>query len=133
MHQITMYVTACQANGNSEKDIALMIVCDFLGSLNVWWDNYLTSAQNQEILTAIKQEPNEAGVMVIKIDIIYILIQAIIYHFVGSVKKNTESHTYLLQNLKYVSLSHFRWYKDVFLAKVMDTADASSAYWKLNS
>ena len=45
MHQIMMYATTCQANGNSKKDIALMKICDFLGSLNGWWDNYLIPAQ----------------------------------------------------------------------------------------
>ena len=105
-----------------------MIICDFLGSLNGWWDNYLTLAQKQEILTDVKHEVNEAGITVTKTDIIYTLIQAIIYHFVRSVNNNTESHRYLLQNLKCAFLSHFRWYKNVFLAKVMGRADTNSAY-----
>ena len=107
MHQIMMYSTACQTNENSKKDITLMIICGFMGALNGWWDNYLTPAQRSKILTAVKHEINEAGVTVEKIDIIYTLIQAIIYHFIGSLNNNIESHRYLLQNLKCVSLSHF--------------------------
>ena len=59
---------------------------------------------------------NEAGVEIARSDIIYTLIQAIMYHFIGSINNNTETHRYLLQNLKCVYLSHFRLYKDVFLA-----------------
>ena len=61
IHQIMMYATACQTIGNPEKNIALIIICGFLGSLNGWWNNYLTMAQKQEILTVVKHEVNEAG------------------------------------------------------------------------
>ena len=125
-----MYATVCQTNHNFEKDIALMLICGFMGSLKGWWKNYLTPIQRNKILTSVKIEVNEAGEEIQKPNILYTLIQSIVYHFIGTVSSNVESQRYLLQNLKCVSLAHFRWYKDIFLAKVMGRSDANSAYWK---
>ena len=74
MHQMLMYATVCQTNHNSKKDIALMLICNFMGSLKGWWENYLTSTQRNEILTYVKTETNADGVEIQKPDILYTLV-----------------------------------------------------------
>ena len=103
-----MYATACNSTNNEKNDIALMIICGFMGSLKGWWDNYLVAVQRTEILRDFKLERNESGQEVRKSDIIYTLIQVTVYHFIGVVTNNDESQIYLFQNLKCVSLAHFR-------------------------
>ena len=53
MHQIMMYFTACQTNNNSEKDITLIIICDFMGALK--------GCRRSKILGVIKLKRNETG------------------------------------------------------------------------
>ena len=96
MHQILMYATVCQTNHNSEKDIVLILICGFMGSLKGWWKNYLTSTQRNKLLTSIKIETNAEGVEIQKPDILYTLVQSFVYHFIGTVSSNAESQRYLL-------------------------------------
>ena len=51
-----MYSTTCQTNGNSEKNITLMVIREFMGALNGWWDNYVIPTQQSEILSVVKHE-----------------------------------------------------------------------------
>ncbi|KAI8545611.1 hypothetical protein RHMOL_Rhmol07G0053100 [Rhododendron molle] len=125
IHQMMMYSTICSQNENSGRKIATWITTGFTGMIKGWWDNILSAAQRAEILTAIKIENNEA-----KEDAVYTLVQAIVLHFIGHWDNQRERSRELLQNLKCPTLTHFRWYKDVFLAKVMQRTDANSEHWK---
>ena len=69
-----MYATVCQTNNNYEKDIVLLLIYGFMGSLKGWWENYLTPIQRNEILTSVKIEVNDDGVEIQKPDIVYTLI-----------------------------------------------------------
>ncbi|XP_058181167.1 uncharacterized protein LOC131299598 [Rhododendron vialii] len=121
-----MYSTICTNNKNEDKEVAGWITVGFTGMLKGWWDNILTTNQRQEILNAVKT--TETGT--IKQDAVYTLVQSIILHFVGHWDNQRERSRELLQNLKCPTLTHFRWYKDVFLAKVMQRIDANSEHWK---
>ena len=44
-----------------------------------------------EVLNNVKHEHNEAGQIIEQPEIIYTLIQAILFHFVGSINNNTKS------------------------------------------
>ncbi|KAI8554885.1 hypothetical protein RHMOL_Rhmol05G0131500 [Rhododendron molle] len=125
VHQMMMYSTICSQNNNSGREIATWITAGFTGMIKGWWDNILSAIQRVEILTAIKIENNEQ-----KDDAVYTLVQAIILHFIGHWDNQREQSRELLQNLKCPTLTHFRWYKDVFLAKVMQRTDANSEHWK---
>ena len=46
------------------------------------------------------------------------------------IQKNIEKKFCSLVNLKCPTLSDFRWYRDVFLSKVLARNDNSQPYWK---
>ncbi|KAG5573150.1 hypothetical protein H5410_062916 [Solanum commersonii] len=54
----------------------------------------------------------------------------IIEHFSGRWSDNSETIRTLLQNLRCKSLTSFRYYKDVFLCRVMELPECNSTHWK---
>ncbi|XP_028111364.1 uncharacterized protein LOC114309755 [Camellia sinensis] len=131
LHQMMMYATVCHQYSNNDQAIAKFIINGFTGVLKGWWDNIMTPIQQTEILTAIKLELDPTtNQQVQQPDAVYTLIQTIIYHFVGTSTSTQDRGRELLQNLRCPSLTHFRWYKDVFLLKVTQRPDANSTHWK---
>ena len=128
VHEMLIYATACKANNNDDKSCVIMIISGFTETLKSWWDNYLTINQKNKILCAVKIEANAQGQPVSVTDVVYTLVQTIIYHFIGSGSNNDESQRYLIQNLKCLSLAHYRWYKAIFLTKIMLRGYANSIY-----
>ena len=55
---------------------------------------------------------------------------AITKHFIGDPKIFEEKNLEILQNLRCRTLSDFKWYHDVFLAKLMSREDARASFWK---
>ena len=88
VHEMLIYATECKTNNNDDKSCAVMIISGFTGTLRGWWDNYLTTNQKNEILGEVKIEANAQGQPVSVTDIIYTLVQTIIYHFIGYVSNN---------------------------------------------
>ena len=97
----------------------------FYWILKGWWDHCITSEQKLEIFNAIKIENN-----VTTQDAIYTLMMTILEHFTGGVTDHGEKNRTLVQNLKCPTLTHFRWYKDTFLSRVMLLHDANNVHWK---
>ena len=61
---------------------------------------------------------------------IHTLIYAITKHFLGD-PLSFQSRSYkILQNLHYDKLSDYRWYKEVYFAKVHTRTDCNQPYWK---
>ncbi|KAG5573152.1 hypothetical protein H5410_062918 [Solanum commersonii] len=110
-----MYSTICKTNKNSDKTIADMITAGFTGQLKGWWDNYLNQTQRDTVLMAVKQEGDQ-----ITQNAVYTLVLNIIEHFSGRWSDNSETIRTLLQNLRCKTLTSFRYYKDVFLCRVME-------------
>ena len=121
-----MYATVCKQNNNSDKDIANFITCDFTGILKCWWDHCITLEQNLKIFNVIKTKNN-----ILTQDAVYTIIMTILEHFSGGVTDHGEKNRTLLQNLKFPTLTHFRWYKDTFLNRIMLLNDGNNIYWKL--
>ena len=122
IHRMMMYSTICKSNGNTDKDIAKMIIAGFTGQLKGWWDNYLSQNNKDNILSAIKEENSQ------QIDnSVYTLVVNIIEHFTGRWSDNSENIRTLLQNLRCRTL---RWYKDTFLSRVMELKESNSAHWR---
>ncbi|XP_058218318.1 uncharacterized protein LOC131329239 [Rhododendron vialii] len=113
VHQMMMYNTICVNNQNEDKQVAGWITVGFTGMIKGWWDNVLIANQRSKILNAVKI--NEKGEQIQ--DAVYTLVQSIILHFVGHWDNQRERSRELLENLKCPTLTYFRWYKDVFLAK----------------
>ncbi|KAG5568029.1 hypothetical protein H5410_064957 [Solanum commersonii] len=105
-NRILMYSTICKPNKNSEKDTTNMIIVGFTGQLKSWWDNYLSKSQ------------------------LYTLVLTIIEHFSGRWSDNSETIRTMLQNLRCKILTSFRWYKDVFLSRVMKLPECNNSHWK---
>ncbi|KAL7168081.1 hypothetical protein ACSBR2_038512 [Camellia fascicularis] len=126
-----MYATVCRQYSNSDHAIVKFIINGFTGQLKGWWDNILTPQQHNEILTSVKLEVDPTTQQPVQTeDAVYTLIQTIILHFVGTSTSSSDRSRELLQNLRCPSLTHFRWYKDVFLIKVTQRPDANSSHWK---
>ncbi|KAG5577385.1 hypothetical protein H5410_057519 [Solanum commersonii] len=103
VHRMLMYSTICKTNKNSDKTIVDMITVGFTVQLKGWWDNYLNQDQRDKILQAVKLE--------------------------GEWSDNSETIRTLLQNLRCKTTS-FRYYKDVFLCKVMELPECNNTHWK---
>ena len=126
-----MYATICKQNNTSDHQIVKFIVIGFTRILKGWWDNILTFTQQQEVLQAIKIETDPITHTVIHHeDAVYTLIQTIIYHFIETSDVSNDRNRELLQNLRCPYLTHFRWYKDLYLMKVMQRPDANIEHWK---
>ena len=99
-----------------------MIIAEFTGKLKGWWDNYLTEARRMTILTAVKEENGLVP------NLVYTLVLTIIEHFSGRWSDNSETIKTILQNLKCRTLTSFRWYKDVFLSRVMELTECNNSH-----
>ncbi|KAG5615834.1 hypothetical protein H5410_015658 [Solanum commersonii] len=97
----------------------------FTGQLKGWWDNYLNQTQRDTVLMAVKQEGDQ-----ITQNAVYTLVLNIIEHFSGRWSDNSETIRTLLQNLRCKTLTSFRYYKDVFLCRVMELPECNSTHWK---
>ena len=58
------------------------------------------------------------------------LIYSILKHFVGTPFNISSLVSDLLNNLRYPTMSDFRWYQDVFISRVMLRKDCHKPYWK---
>ena len=63
-------------------------------------------------------------------DVVNTLIFTITKHFVRDLNQYKERASYVLINLRFPHLSDFRWYKDVFISKVLSRNDCQQSYWK---
>ncbi|RVW20915.1 hypothetical protein CK203_110548 [Vitis vinifera] len=63
-------------------------------------------------------------------DAVATLIYSISKHFIGDPAKIKDKTADLLTNLKCPKLHDFRWYKEVFLTKVMLRSDCNQSFWK---
>ena len=58
------------------------------------------------------------------------IIYSISKHFIGNPTKIKDKTADLLTNLKCPKLHDFRWYREVFLTKVMLRSDYNKSFWK---
>ncbi|XP_068667495.1 uncharacterized protein, partial [Aristolochia californica] len=108
-----------------------MLTAGFSGALKGWWDNILTPEQHHEIYNSKKVIKTKSGQAYLgEDDAVYTLISCIVHHFIGHLTSTTDKGREVLQNFKCRTLSHFKWYKDVFITKVMQRPDANNEYWK---
>ncbi|KAG5573016.1 hypothetical protein H5410_062782 [Solanum commersonii] len=120
-----MYSTIYKINKNSDKTITDMITAGFTGQLKGWWDNYLNQEQRDRVLLVVKQEGDQ-----VTQNAVYTLVLNIIEHFSRRWSDNSETIRTLLQNLRCKTLTSFRYYKDVFLCRVMELPKCNSTHWK---
>ncbi|XLU80754.1 hypothetical protein S245_004174, partial [Arachis hypogaea] len=108
MCNMTMAATAYKMRNASDKEAAIMI----------------TNIQEKElIINSIKQEDQSP-------DATSTLIYTIIKNFVGDPSIFKDRMQTQLINLRCPTMSNYRWYKDVFMSKVMIRDDAHVSFWK---
>lgn len=118
----------------TDATICKMIVAGFTGQLKGWWDNFLSNEERQAIFEAKNQL---TGVDILgrqfpaeREDTIYTLMLTIIQYFGGRFTNQHENIRTLLNSLRCRYLGKFRWYKDTFLARVMDLPEFRLEHWK---
>ena len=130
---MTIVSTTYKLNNRlSNHVVAQTLVVRFIGQLKGWWDNCLTFEDRNGILKAYKiNEENE----VVKDeegqdieDALTTLIYLISKHFIGDLAKIKDKTADLLTNLKCPKLHDFRWYREVFLTKVMLRSDCNQSF-----
>ncbi|GKA49629.1 hypothetical protein Tco_0742702 [Tanacetum coccineum] len=133
LQEMTMAANAYKAHKNNELQIVQHLIAGFTGTLKGWWDSYLTEAEKFIILNAKKTIITNVNNMQTETqieDMTNTLIFAILKNFVGDPTAYQERNSVILLNLTCRKLSDFRWYKDVFITKVMTRPDCREAYWK---
>ena len=121
LHEMTLLTNVYKNHGKIDHQIAHLIVTGFTGQLKSWWDHYLNNDDRNEILTAVKREIDGSVIMIDKQhsqDVVNTLIFTITKHFVGDPNQYKER------------VSDFRWYKNVFISKVLSRNDCQQSYWK---
>ena len=134
LQETTMVSNIYKSKGKTNHQVAHALVIGFTGQLKGWWDNTLTEGNRTWLKQAFKKEANgqavknERGERIE--DAVNSLIFAITKHFIGDPDKYREESFDRLVILKCPKLSDFRWYKDVFLSKVLVRSANSQPYWK---
>ena len=133
LHEMTLLTNVYKNHGKLDHQIAHLIVIGFTGQLKSWWDHYLNNDDRNGILTAVKRETDGSIIMTDRQpsqDAVNTLIFTITKHFVGDPNQYKERASDVLINLRCPQLSDFRWYKDVFISKVLSRNDCQQSYWK---
>ena len=123
--------------------VAQTLIVGFTGQLKGRWDNYLMQEDMNAILKAKKiNEENEIAKdeeteytedAVATLIFSTTLIFSNSKHFIRDPSKIKDKTTNLLANLNCPKLQDFRWYKNMFLTKVMLISLAFSPFGKENS
>jgi hypothetical protein len=119
----------------SQPEVIDLLVSGFAGTLQAWWEKHLTNESKESIKYAVKTDAE--GILIFNEEIglgnsdaINTLFYTIIEHFIGTTSHLTSRIHDQLSNLRCPTLSNFRWYKDVFLSRVMSRDDSNQPFWK---
>ena len=132
---MTLLTNVYKNHGKQDHQIAHLIVTSFTGQLKGQWDHYLNNDDRNQIFTAVKRETDGNIIMTDRQpsqDAVNTLIFTITKHFVGDPNQQKERASDVLITLRCPQLSDFRWYKDVFISKVLSRNDYQQSYWKEN-
>jgi hypothetical protein len=122
-------------HGLSQPEVIDLLVSGFTGTLQAWWEKHLTDESKDSIKYAVKTDAEglpmfNEDVGLGHSDAINTLFYTIIEHFIGTPSHLTSRIHDQLSNLRCPTLSDFRWYKDVFLSRVMLKDDSNQPFWK---
>ena len=125
MGHMSMVATAYMNNHDLDHaKIVDLLTTGFSGTLRGWWEKYLTEESRESLKKAIKKDDEGSPIFDESIgwgihDGVNTLIYTIIKHFVGTPSNISSQINDYLNNLKYPTMSDYRWYQDVFISKVM--------------
>ncbi|KAK9268921.1 hypothetical protein L1049_000686 [Liquidambar formosana] len=135
MNKILMVVTAYKQRQNASNSQAFhLIITGFTSQLKGWWDHFLDDQYRHNIEHTTKVDNNNNPILDARgqpvSDNINTLIYTIVRHFLGDPLTIIERASEVLSHLRYLTLDDFRWYKYVFLSKVLLREDCQNDYWK---
>ena len=118
-----------------QPEIVNLLVTGFSGTLCGWWDSYLTEDSKESIKNAVKKIDEgfpifDESIGCVILDGVNTMIYTILKHFVGTPSNILSPISDLLNNLRYPTMSDYRWYQDVFISRVMLRKDCHKPYWK---
>ena len=121
-----------------QPEIVNLFFTGFSGTLRGWWDSYLTDKSKDSIKHAVKKNDECLPIFYENIgcsilDGVNTLIYTILKHFVGTPSNISSRVSDLLNNLRCPTMTDHRWYKDVFISRVMLRKDCHKPYWKERS
>ncbi|XP_070002975.1 uncharacterized protein [Nicotiana sylvestris] len=100
LHEIGIAVTAYKMKNASDKNAATLVVSGFTGSLKNWWDNYLSEDDKNQILNATT-----------------------IATIIKTENNNQTTELVAKEDATATLIYYFRWYKDMFIEKVLVRED----------
>ena len=112
-----MASTTYKSKGNSNYRNCVHLIVRFTGQLKEWWDNALIEEDKIFIQTSLDEKGNE--------NLVHTLIFAITKHFLGDPIAFQARTLEILQNIRCRKLSDYRWYKEVYFAKVHSRTDVN--------
>lgn len=137
LHEMEITITAYKLRKSGDKHSAHMLIAGFTGMFQHWWDNYLSEEEKNKILEAVTYKKvikteNEVHTTAIEPveDATATLLYCIAKHFIGEPKLFQDRSLEILNNLHCKKLGDFKWYKDMFIQKVMIRVDCNNDFWK---
>ena len=126
------YITTFKQLNQSE--IVEILASGFTGTLRSWWEKHITEDTRFSIINAYQLDNEGQPIFDESIGIpsdgVNTLIYTIIKYFIETPSNITERIHDQLSNLTCPTLSDFRWYKDVFMSRVMMRDDSNKPFWK---
>ena len=100
-----------------------LLILSFTGKLLSWWNHYLTEESKEEIKSAVQKDKDGRPIFDETIgegvpDGVNTLIYTITRHFIGTPSNITTKIHDQLNNLRFTTLSDYRWYEDVLPAYI---------------
>ncbi|KAG2684687.1 hypothetical protein I3760_10G086900 [Carya illinoinensis] len=140
LNRMSMVAIAYFNNKLSQTEIVDILTSGFSGMLRAWWDKHLTAEDRETIRVAVKRDTDGLPILPPEEDRregthgspdgVNTLIFTIVKHFVGTPSNITNRISDYLNNLRCNKMSDYRWYKDVFMSRVMLRDDSQKPYWK---
>ena len=121
LRQMQMAATAYLMEGDDHNAVQLLLT-GFTGTLKYWWENFITEEEKNYVSHSMNEDGEQDAVL----KLVYVIAK----HFIGDPNIFSERNSKILQNLRCRTLSDFKWYHDVFLAKLFFRPDARASFWK---
>ncbi|KAI8530050.1 hypothetical protein RHMOL_Rhmol11G0024500 [Rhododendron molle] len=134
LNHMLMVANSYLSNTNlNQPKIVELLTFGFTGVLKAWWNKYLDTESREQIIHAIQTDENNLPIFENERavpDGVNTLIYTVIKYFIGQPSNITSRIHDQLSNLHCPTLSDFRWYKDVFISRVMLRDDCTKSFWK---
>lgn len=128
-------ITAYKLSKNWDKHSAHTLIARFTGMLRHWSDNYLTEEEKIKLFEEVtfkevintKNEVQTTAIEPVE-DATTTLPYCIAKHFIGEPKLFQHRSLEIINNLHCKNLGDFKWYKDMFIQKVMIAVDCNNDF-----